>query len=534
MYGGFDMRRFIVVDLAAVLILFQKDLYMEKFDNEELSAAPMWWQEDYDRACTFLENDSPEYDVDRGIMILADIYSFYSVQTIMEKLAIYAVYGNEAAIAAMNEWFMKTKMTEGCYVPEDGTQLVQWIRIVAQSGNPMAQNEMGCLYYNGIHVNQNYDTAARWFASGAPMGDEQISYNFAEVYLTGKTTVITESEASEPLYYAARYGCEPAQEWLQKTAVGGLANAQFFLGALIAQGQGDYEQDVETGMCWLHKAADQDFRDALNALAAIYRTGVLVPQDLPKCIALLQRAVEIGDMDAQDALGTMYDEGEGVLQDHARAVQMYEQSALQGEVSAMVRLAKHYLQGLGTTKDLSKAEYWFRLAVSKDSGEGLLGLAMVNEAKGNLEEAVDAYADALGNSECIEFFCDDHPEYWLEEIDVKMSPGYKSWCCKLSSCKDDKNQEEQEIRTYDQLLDAAHGGDAKAQHDLGYHYYWGGENYEQDIAQAIHWFGLAANNGHAQSAYNLGILYAEGEEDLTQDLELACRWFRKAMELIGE
>lgn len=501
---------------------------MEKYNYDEQSALQERWKEDYERACMFFEEDSPKYDVNRGIAILADIHDFYSVQTIMEKLAIYAAQGNEAAIYALNEWYKYTPF-ESCYIPEDSEQVLSWLKIVAQSGNPRAQNELGYYYYCGMHVEQDYNAAARWSALAATE-NEQAAYNFAEVYLTGKTTKIDECEASEPLYYAAKGDCKPAQEWLLNKAESGFANAQFYLGVLTVQGQGAYNQDIEAGLCWLKKAADQDFFFALNVLAMIYEDGILIPQDLNKCIALLQRAVELGDMDAQDRLGTMYDEGKGVQQDYAQAIQLYEQSALQGEVSAMVHLAHHYRQGLGTEKDLAKAENWFRIAASRHSDEGLLGLAMINEENGKLEEAIKGYAEVLENSEYIEFFNDDSPEYWLEEIDEKMSPEYMSWSCKLSSSVDDMSQEEPKIQTYAQLLEAADGGDAKAQHDLGYHYYWGGENYEQDIMQAVSWFELAANNGHAQSAYNLGVLYADG--DVPIDLAMACRWFKKAADII--
>lgn len=500
---------------------------MEKFNSDDSMISLEWWEVDYMMACKLFKKDNPDYNVDRGISMLADIDRFYTVQAIMEKLAAYATRGNENAISALDNWYMHTH-SEDSYLPEDSTQQVQWIRTVAQNGNPVAQNELAYLYYNGKHVDQNYNTAARWSAMAAAES-AQAAYNFAEVYLTGKTTEIDECEASEPLYYAARYDCKPAQEWLQRTAERGLANAQFYLGMLVVQGQGAYEQDIETGLSWLHKAADQDFLYAINSLAMFYDNGKLIPQDLPKCIALLQRGVELGDMDAQDMLGMMYDEGKGVKQDHTRAVQLYEQSALQGEVSAMIRLAHHYLQGLGIPKDQSKAENWFRIAVSRGSYDGMLGLSMIHQENGEFEKAVDGYVEALGNIENLEFFNDDNPEYWLEEVNVKMSPEYMSWGIKLSSYVED--EEKPEIHTYAQLLEAATQGDAMAQHDIGYHYYWGGENYEQDIQKAVHWFELAANNGHAQSAYNLGVLYASGDIS-SPDFETACQWFRKAMELL--
>lgn len=50
---------------------------------------------------------------------------------------------------------------------KDYAEAVEQYSIAAEMGNPLAQNNLGCMYFTGTGVDQNYDAARQWFQMGA-------------------------------------------------------------------------------------------------------------------------------------------------------------------------------------------------------------------------------------------------------------------------------------------------------------------------------------------------------------------------------
>jgi TPR repeat protein len=57
---------------------------------------------------------------------------------------------------------------------------------------------------------------------------------------------------------------------------------------------------------------------------------------------------------------------------------------------------------------------------------------------------------------------------------------------------------------------AAAGGDAEAQYELG-RYYYDGKLAERDLNQALTYFEQASLKGHAEAQYHLGLMFSRGE-----------------------
>ncbi len=70
-------------------------------------------------------------------------------------------------------------------------------------------------------------------------------------------------------------------------------------------------------------------------------------------------------------------------------------------------------------------------------------------------------------------------------------------------------------------------GDAIAQFDLGWMYFWGLGDLPQDFTQAVTWWRRAAAQGQASAQYNLGLMYRDGR-GVPQDFTQAMAWYRKA------
>ena len=74
----------------------------------------------------------------------------------------------------------------------------------------------------------------------------------------------------------------------------------------------------------------------------------------------------------------------------------------------------------------------------------------------------------------------------------------------------------------------AEQGDARAQFQLGLHYYLG-RGVEKDFEEAVKWYRKAAEQGNAYAQFNLGGRYFDGEGQ-KKDFVEAVKWYRKAAE----
>ncbi len=74
---------------------------------------------------------------------------------------------------------------------------------------------------------------------------------------------------------------------------------------------------------------------------------------------------------------------------------------------------------------------------------------------------------------------------------------------------------------------AAKNGNAGAESEIGYRYYFGQGGVSQDYSQALNWFRKAADQGDAGGQNGLGIIYLSGA-GVPKDYALALVWYRKA------
>jgi len=79
------------------------------------------------------------------------------------------------------------------------------------------------------------------------------------------------------------------------------------------------------------------------------------------------------------------------------------------------------------------------------------------------------------------------------------------------------------------LLARANGGEARAQHNIGYNYTRGIGGFEQDYTQAAYWYRRAAEQGFVYSQFNLALMYYWGY-GLPQSYANALYWYEKAAE----
>jgi len=113
---------------------------------------------------------------------------------------------------------------------------------MAERGSPVAQSNLGLMYYNSRGVAQDYAESMRWFRKAADQGDAVGQYYAGLMYYEGKTVQQNYAEATK---------------WFRKAADQGDADAQYSLGLMYAIGKG-VPQDYVLAYMWLNLASKRD------------------------------------------------------------------------------------------------------------------------------------------------------------------------------------------------------------------------------------------------------------------------------------
>ena len=163
--------------------------------------------------------------------------------------------------------------------------------------------------------------------------------------------------------YKHRDYATAAREWLP-LAQQGDARAQFFLGALYAQGYG-VPQDYGAAAQWFRQAAEQGHVGAQYNLGVRYHEGRGVPRDPSQAAEWFRRAAQQGFARAQYNLGVLYANGDGVPRDVSQAAQWFRRAADQEDPKAQYNLGLFYVEGVGVPRDYGEAYVWFTLAAAR-------------------------------------------------------------------------------------------------------------------------------------------------------------------------
>ena len=139
--------------------------------------------------------------------------------------------------------------------------------------------------------------------------------------------------------FAQRGGSEDAEavRWYRIAAEGGLAEGQYNLGTLYAQGRGVQRDDTQAAK-WFELAAHQGLAPAQFNLASFYASGRGVARDNALAAVWFEQAAKAGLPQAQHNLGLMYEHGQGVALDRDRALQWYQAALAQGFLPAKQRI----------------------------------------------------------------------------------------------------------------------------------------------------------------------------------------------------
>jgi TPR repeat protein len=163
-------------------------------------------------------------------------------------------------------------------------------------------------------------------------------------------------------YYFGRYA-SAAQEF-RPLAEQGIAEAQFYLGVMYANGRG-VPQNYGESVRWYRLAAEQGFPKAMSNLGQMYSKGKGVPKDLVLAVQWYQGAADEDLPEAQYNLGVMYKEGQGVARDLVQAHLWFNLAGGNGHEDAL--RARSMVAKMMTPSQIAEAQRLARAWVRKKS-----------------------------------------------------------------------------------------------------------------------------------------------------------------------
>ncbi|MBQ7906918.1 MAG: SEL1-like repeat protein [Clostridia bacterium] len=275
----------------------------------------------------------------------------------------------------------------------------------------------------------------------------------------------------------------------------------FRLGDALLDEESQY-YDLEKGLYWLEKAADEGEENAIGALGAYY----LDNNETEKGIELICKASELGSFLASQRLGKMYYRGEHVTKSYKKALDYFKLAYEQGSNDALVYLGEMYCEGYGVKKDIAKAIEYYTLAAD----EGYLD---AYSAMGIIYSYEEGYKDTKKAIEWVEKL--------VAETDDEVAIVQLGYTYLLDG------QIEKGVELFEEQ---ASQGNGKAMNALGHWYIYDKKNPESsDYDKALKHLEMAVEKEQYLSMVDLGKLY-ETESFSGYDLKKSHDWYKKAIE----
>lgn len=221
--------------------------------------------------------------------------------------------------AQMNLGYMYLYGNNG--VEQDFTKAFEYYKMAADKDNPIALNNVGSLYFNGIGTEKNRARAISYFNKSAKLGNDNAATNLAFIYLTGNNN---DSERNKK-----------AMQLFRQAAKSGNKLAEFMLGYAYYKGF-TVDRDNYTAFSLIKDAADEgaEFDEAQYILAEMYANGYGTVQNYVNSVAYYTKAVNQGNTDAYIDLAKIYAEGKFAQMNMIKAHTLFNIAASEGNAKA--------------------------------------------------------------------------------------------------------------------------------------------------------------------------------------------------------
>ncbi len=152
----------------------------------------------------------------------------------------------------------------GLVVPKDEKKAAHWYRLAAEQGDITAQSTLGALYANGQGVSQDNQEAMKWYRLAA---DQRAAADKIVIYKLAKNSI------------------SPALKILKADAEDGIADAQYYLGMMHADGSG-VPYDPVLALKWYNLSALQGHENATDQVSLLEKR--MTPQQIEQAQKLVR------------------------------------------------------------------------------------------------------------------------------------------------------------------------------------------------------------------------------------------------------
>ncbi|AFX93041.1 putative Sel1-like repeat-containing protein [Megavirus courdo11] len=181
--------------------------------------------------------------------------------------------------------FFKKISSKEIFYPNIFDELIPFIKIEAKSGNSLAQNNLGFIYYYGIDVTKNLIKGLKWFNKAANQKNIHAYNNLSTIYIncqsqddynkimhysiegTKLSNCISEYMLGDIFYfgYGVKQNNMTAFEWYLKSANKSFSLAQYQLYKIYKYGKG-VNKNFGIALYWLNLSAKNNNPDALEII----------------------------------------------------------------------------------------------------------------------------------------------------------------------------------------------------------------------------------------------------------------------------
>lgn len=284
---------------------------------------------------------------------------------------------------------------ENRYSYAKGNQYATILIYRAEKGDPEAQNDLGCCYYDGSDgFPQDYYLAYSWLSkavehgclSGLVLIGECYYYGYGveqnyskavKMYLRG--TEIGDMECMDNLAYCYSKGigvnrdAKRAAELYETAAKLGFPKAQYSLGLCYLHGDG-VPADVRLAVDWISQSARNKCPEALNHMAKRFYCGDGVPMDGEMARKYASEAVAQGFANAYCTLALCCINGFGGAVDYEMAARLFKEGADKGSALCLCNYAICLLTGAGIDMDYAKGISLLKTARDSEDPDVLIAI----------------------------------------------------------------------------------------------------------------------------------------------------------------
>ncbi len=202
----------------------------------------------------------------------------------------------------------------------DYKQSLHYYEMAANSGNAIALNNLGSLYFNGVGTEINYGKAIEFFKTASDLGSDDASVNLAIIYLGDSN-----SNRTLDTYEKVFNLLEKAKN---NSIAKYLLGYSYYIGFWV-------EKDINKAFKLIKEVADKDMYDeAQYVLSEFFINGLATPKNYNKAVAYLSNASNQGYPDAIYKLGDIFTEGIMYTRDIKKAHIQYNIAATMGKEEA--------------------------------------------------------------------------------------------------------------------------------------------------------------------------------------------------------